>query len=160
MTAEKKIAKHAAKSRMLTDIMLTVFRLNARLLECGDQIVAPLGLSSARWQVLGAVALAGQALSVPQIAAAMGVTRQGAQKQVNRMVEEGLFEPRSNPRHERSPLYALTARGRRSYEAAMELHQHWVDALVDDSGRKELAAALGLLQKLYARLDTRAAADK
>ena len=145
--------RHSIKSRLLTDIMLMVFRLNARLLEQGDQLVAPLQLSSARWQVLGAVAIAGQPLSAPQIADAMGVTRQGVQKQLNRMLDEGLFEIRPNPRHERSPLYALTETGLSAYGNAMRLHQQWVDALVDGIARKELEAVLPALQQIYARLE-------
>ena len=34
---------------ILTEIMLTVFRVNGRLLEKGDQLVEPLNLTSARW---------------------------------------------------------------------------------------------------------------
>ena len=96
---------------ILTEIMLTVFRVNGRLLEKGDQLVEPLNLTSARWQVLGAVALAGKPLSAPQIAEAMGMTRQGAQKQLNVLEQFGFFERSSNPRHQRSPLYDLTELG-------------------------------------------------
>ena len=43
--------------RSLTDVIIGVFRLNGALLVCGDALVADLGLTSARWQVLGAIAL-------------------------------------------------------------------------------------------------------
>ncbi|MBU2805784.1 MarR family transcriptional regulator [Acidithiobacillus ferridurans] len=62
----------------MTEIMLAVFRLQGRLLKKGDELVKPLNLTSAKWQVVGAVALAGKPLSAPQIAEAMGITRQGA----------------------------------------------------------------------------------
>jgi len=39
----------------LTGLILDLFRLNSRLLIAGDRLVAPLGLTSARWQILGAV---------------------------------------------------------------------------------------------------------
>ena len=67
---------------VVTEIILSVFRLNAQLLEQGDRLVKPLRLTSARWQVLGAIAMAGEPQTAPQIAAAMGVTRQGVQKQL------------------------------------------------------------------------------
>ena len=51
--------KYNSKAAVFTEIMLAVFRVNGRLLEKGDQLVLPLSLTSARWQVLGAVALAG-----------------------------------------------------------------------------------------------------
>jgi len=41
---------------------------------------------------LGAIALAEEPQTAPQIAAAMGGTRQGVQKQLNLAVAEGLIE--------------------------------------------------------------------
>lgn len=37
----------------LGGLILEVFRLNGTLIAQGDQKVAPFGLSSARWQVMG-----------------------------------------------------------------------------------------------------------
>jgi DNA-binding MarR family transcriptional regulator len=101
------------KEERLTGVILTLFQLNGALLDWGDVFVAPEALTSARWQMLGALALAGQPLSAPQVAAAMGVTRQGAQKQLNLLSEAQLVEVRPNPQHKRSPLYQLTGGGRR-----------------------------------------------
>lgn len=136
----------------LTGIMLSVFRVNARLLEKGDELVAPLQLTSARWQVLGAIALADGPLTAPQIASAMGVTRQGVQKQLNLAMQEGWIQPDENPRHERSPLYALTRAGRRVYDAAMTLEQNWSEALSVGLDAGELAVALRVLKALEERL--------
>ncbi|MBD9384071.1 winged helix-turn-helix transcriptional regulator [Achromobacter sp. ACM02] len=105
------------KEERLTGVILTLFQLNGALLDWGDAFVAPEALTSARWQMLGALALAGQPLSAPQVAAAMGVTRQGAQKQLNLLSEAQLVEVRPNPQHKRSPLYQLTDGGRRVYGA-------------------------------------------
>src|SRR4029077_9673093 len=58
----------------ITDFVLETFRLNGRLLASGDALVADLGLTSARWQVIGAVALSPVPLSVAQIARNMGLT--------------------------------------------------------------------------------------
>lgn len=102
----------------VTQLALSVFRLNGVLLHWGDQLVAPLGLTSARWQMLGAIALAGKPLSAPQVGEAMGVTRQGAQKQLNLLIEQGLVEAHPNPAHRRSPFYALTPQGLALYRKA------------------------------------------
>jgi len=102
----------------VTQLVLSVFRLNGVLLQWGDQLVAPLGLTSARWQMLGAIALAGTPLTAPQVGEAMGVTRQGAQKQLNLLLEQGLAEAHPNPAHRRSPLYALTPQGLALYRKA------------------------------------------
>lgn len=137
---------------VLTKIMLTVFRVNARLLEKGDQLVGPLGLTSARWQVIGAIAIAGQALTCPQIAATMGITRQGAQKQLNLAQQDGLVVAQGNPRHERSPLYALTEEGGRLYAAAMVSQVAWAKDL--SKGLEGLETTLQVLGELEARLQS------
>ncbi len=143
-----------SKAAILTDIMLTVFRVNGRLLEKGDQLVKPLNLTSARWQVLGPVAFAGEPLSAPQIAQAMGITRQGAQKQLNKLEEEGFVEQRPNPRHERSPLYALTGLGNRTISETMALQKIWANGLVASLPLQDLKNTLRTLNSIYERLDS------
>jgi len=148
------MAQPASKAATLTDIMLTVFRVNGRLLEKGDQLVAPLGLTSSRWQVLGAVAMADTPLSAPQVAEAMGVTRQGAQKQLDKLQEEGLLEQLSNPRHERSPLFALTNKGRKAMDATMSLQDAWASSLSAGLALQDLRNALETLNTFYDLLDS------
>jgi hypothetical protein len=61
---------------VLTHVILSVFRLNGQFSNAGEVLVSHIGLTGARWQMLGAVALSAGALTVPQIGSAMGVTRQ------------------------------------------------------------------------------------
>lgn len=136
------------KARTLTSLMLTVFRANGRLLEKGDALVGPLNLNSARWQVLGALGLNGP-LTAPQIAQAMGVTRQGAQKQLRSLLDEGYVARQHNPRHARSVLYALTDAGRSTLDAAMRAHAAWAHGLGETLTLEELSAALGVLERLH-----------
>lgn len=143
-----------SEARILTEIMLTVFRVNGRLLEKGDQLVEPLNLTSARWQVLGAVALAGNPLSAPQIAEAMGITRQGAQKQLNKLEKDGFFKHAPNPRHQRSPLYILTDLGSRAFAKAMDLESVWSNGLVVGLSLQDLKGTLQTLNAIYERLDS------
>src|SRR5262249_1752371 len=102
-------------ARQLTELVLLVFRVNGELLEAGDRLVRPLRLTSSRWQILGAIALADSPRSAPQLAAQMGMTRQGAQKQLDVLLDDGLAGTQANPRHARSPLYVLTRKGRSVY---------------------------------------------
>nr|WP_281396706.1 MarR family winged helix-turn-helix transcriptional regulator [Roseospira visakhapatnamensis] len=110
-------------------------------------------LTSTDWQLLGAVALAGQPMTTPMIAETMGLTRQGTQKRLNKMVGEGYFQQRPNPRHERSPLYVLTERGSLAFEKAMALHARWARTLVEDLNARHLDHALEVLKALDHRLD-------
>src|SRR3954471_17367575 len=96
------------KADQLTTIVFSVFHVNGKLINWGDAFCQPEGLTSARWQVLGAITTAQQAPNIPQIAAAMGQTRQSVLKQINLLVDEGLIQPQPNPGHKRSHLYVLT----------------------------------------------------
>lgn len=114
-------ASPSSGATSITQLALAVFRLNGALLHRGDQLLAPLGLTSARWQMLGAIAMAGALMTAPQVGEAMGVTRQGAQKQLNLLLEQGLVEAHQNPGHRRSPLFGLTPKGLALYRKADSL---------------------------------------
>lgn len=138
------------KTQQITDLTLAVFRLNGALVDWGDDFSAPAGLTSARWQMLGALALAAQPLSAPQIASSMGVTRQGAQKQLNLLVDSGLIEARDNPQHKRSPLYSLTKQGRQVYGAVDLRWNSHAAKLAGNFTSSELDTTARVLQRLTA----------
>ncbi len=137
----------------LTGLILELFRLNGRLLAAGDRLVAPLGMTSARWQVLGAAALAAAPETVARLARAMGLNRQGVQRIVNELEAEGFVELRPNPHHARAKLVGLTARGRATFAAADRLQAPWVNALAQGRGAAALSAAAALLRDLRERLE-------
>ena len=134
-----------SKADKLTTITLSVFRLNGQFVEWGNHFSQPHGLTTARWQVLGAIALAPQPPTIPQIAAAMGVTRQGVLKQINLLVDEGLVQALPNPAHKRSPLYALTPIGQTSYDALADRWNTHVQKMAAGFTAVDLDAALRVL---------------
>lgn len=138
----------ASKAEQLTSVVLAVFRLNGQLIEWGNAFCQPHGLTSARWQVLGAIALAPRAQSAPQIAASMGVTRQGAQKQLNLLLDEGLVLAQANPAHRRSPLYALSERGHVVFQAVDQRWRAHAEALSGQFGADALDQTLAMLSSL------------
>lgn len=140
------------KGEFLTSIILAVFQANGRLLAAGDELVAPQGLTSARWQVLGSVGLADRPLSAPQIASNMGITRQGAQKQIKLLVEGGLLEARANPANKRSPLYVLTRHGQEVLAEIDRLQSQWVNELAEGIPEQDLEAAGRVLETLSGRI--------
>lgn len=136
------------KADKLTAIALAVFRLNGQLIEWGNHFSQPHGLTSARWQVLGAIAMAPSPPNIPQIAAAMGVTRQGVLKQINLLVDEGLVELLPNPTHKRSPLYALTAKGQTIYDALADRWHKHVRQMSSEFTAADLDAAIRVLSAM------------
>jgi DNA-binding MarR family transcriptional regulator len=147
------MARRTPAGEAVTDLILEVFRLNGRLLVAGDRLVSRLGLTSARWQVLGAIALAERAEPVAWLARSMGLNRQGVQRIVNELAAEGYvaFEP--NPHHRRASLVVLTAKGRTAFAAADRLQTPWVNALARGFGADDIAAAKRTVAALRRRLE-------
>jgi len=69
------------------------------------------GLSAARRGVLELLLRSGS-MTVPDMARARGVSRQHVQQQVDALLEGDLVERTANPAHRRSPMIALSDRGR------------------------------------------------
>ena len=141
------------KSPTVTALILETFRLNGRLLAAGDALVRGLGLTSARWQVLGAVAAAPVPLSVAQIARSMGLTRQAVQRLANDMERDGLLRFAANPDHQRAKLVVMTSRGQAAYGAAMKRQAPWAHALTQGLTAQEIVAATIILKQLRQRLE-------
>ena len=141
------------KGKVATDVVLRTFRANGLFLAAGDLLAAEEGLTAARWQVLGAVAVEGRALTVPQIARRMGLTRQAVQASVNRLIGEGLAQAGENPDHRRSPLIRMTELGSRKYAAIQKRQAAWINELAAGLKRSELATTARVLQELSNRLD-------
>lgn len=137
----------------VTGLILDVFRLNNRLLVAGDRLVAELGLTSARWQVLGAIAYAERPEPVARHARNMGLHRQGVQRIVNELEAEGIVEFQPNPHHKRAHLVLLTKKGQELFEAAIALQVPWVNALASGLKPRDIATAQGVIDQLKARLE-------
>jgi DNA-binding MarR family transcriptional regulator len=140
----------------ITDLVLETFRLNGRLLVTGDALVADLGLTSARWQVLGAMALSPLPLSVAQIARNMGLTRQAVQRLANEMRADGLVRFAPNPHHQRAKLVLLTATGKTAFAAVMKRQSAWATELGRGLHASQIKTAAGMLRTIRQRLDDRA----
>jgi DNA-binding MarR family transcriptional regulator len=142
----------------VTELILESFRLNGRLLAAGDALVGDLGLTSARWQVLGAVAMSPVPLPVSHIARNMGLSRQNVQRIANELEAQGVLRFAPNPHHRRAKLVFLTERGRGLYEAAAKRQEPWATALARGLPAKDIEAAAALLRTLRSRLDAAPAA--
>jgi DNA-binding MarR family transcriptional regulator len=138
----------------LGGLVVEVFRLNGLLLSEGDRLTADLGMTSARWQVLGAVALAGTALTVSQIARNMGLTRQSVQRLANEMHDASLISFADNPDHRRAKLVAPTAKGRDAFRRAMQRQTKWAKTLLAaaDTDVRRIKLARAVLRELSQKL--------
>ena len=92
-------------------------------------MVAGLGLTSARWQILGAIVAAARPQPVAWLARDLGANRQNVQRIINDLHREGLVAFETNPHHRRAQLITLTDKGKVSYDAALRVQAPWVNGI-------------------------------
>src|SRR5688572_15920774 len=88
----------------LSNLVLDLLRVTSLMLTAGDRLVAPLGLTSARWQILGAIVSAERPQPVAWLARDLGANRQNVQRIINELSKEGLVVFDTNPHHRRAQL--------------------------------------------------------
>lgn len=138
------------EQRLLSMTALTTFRLNGQFLGVAEELAQPVGLTAARWQVLGAVL--DQPLPVAGIARAMGITRQSVQRIADVLVTNGLAEYIPNPAHRRAKLFALTEVGLAAVHRIDPAHAGMAADLTARLGRARFAEILDALTELSAAL--------
>ena len=146
-------SKRTAAGSAMTGVVLDLFRLNNRLLAAGDRLVADLGLTSARWQVLGTMVSTGRSQPVAWLARDMGANRQNVQRIVNDLEREGLVKYHPNPHHRRAQLVVLTEAGRKAFDDAMHLQTPWINKLTDGLRLADIEVAQKVIATLRQRLE-------
>lgn len=134
-----------------TELILETFRFHGRLLAAGDRLTKPMKLTSARWQVLGAIEIS--PLSVAQIARNMGLARQNVQRLADALYRQGVVEYAPNPDHQRAKLVRLTDKGRRAVKELGERQAQWANRVASAAHPSDIRSALELLRALRARLE-------
>lgn len=140
--------KRTTEAVVVTELILEVFRFNGHLLDTGDNLGRPVGLTSARWQVLGAIELAGHSLSVSQIARRIGNSRQAVQRIANDLERLDLTTFELNPDHARAKLVAPTKKGWKMLEQINARQIEWSNKLANGIGLKQLNNAVKTLREL------------
>jgi DNA-binding MarR family transcriptional regulator len=134
-----------------TELILEVFRLNGLLLEEGDRMTQPVGLSSARWQVLGVVEHA--PTPVAHVARIMGLTRQSVQQTADTLAKEGFITYSENPHHRRAKLMNITPKGRKALDYVQRCQVDWANQIGENHSLEDLRTAVMVLQQLRTSLD-------
>lgn len=137
----------------LTRLILELFALNNRLLTTGDRLVGDLGLTSARWQVLGSIVETGRPQPVAWLARDMGANRQNIQRIVNDLASDDLVRFEPNPHHRRAQLIVLTEKGHTAYRAALRIQAPWVETLAEGIAPDAIDAAHAVIAALRAKLE-------
>jgi DNA-binding MarR family transcriptional regulator len=142
----------------LAELTLESFRLNGLLLAEGDRMARPEGLTSAGWQVLGTLMLAGEPLTIAGIARRMGLTRQSIQRVADVLATRGLIRYQPNPAHPLWQLAGPSPQGRALHRRLERRRQRWAGSLVADMELAELESAAELIRRVRQRIGSRSPA--
>jgi DNA-binding MarR family transcriptional regulator len=153
MSEPPKTPRDDRASSAFTDVVMETFRLNGRLLAAGDRLVKPISLTSARWQVMGAVR--NEKSTVADIARRMGLQRQSVQRTVDVLAKEGLVHLVDNPNHRRAKFVVLTRKGWAAVRRANTLRVSWAKKSSQGITACELEIAAQVLRKIRHRLGDR-----
>jgi len=92
--------------------------------------------------------------TVPEISARLEINRQYVQLMVNETLAGGFVLQRANPRHRRSPLIALTDRGRELIDAIIARELAVMQTVGADLTDEDIATALDVVLAVTGKLKT------
>jgi DNA-binding MarR family transcriptional regulator len=142
---------HTKAGKAFTELVLETFRFNGRLLAAGDRLAKPFGLTSSRWQVLGAIE--DKSRSVAQIARGMGLARQNVQRLADALEKEGVVEFLPNPDHRRAKLVGSTEKGRATLRELTKHQALWANRIAAITRPSETQAVVNLMKRLRSRME-------
>src|SRR5258706_8939160 len=125
---------------------LSIFKLNGLLILAGEGIAQPIGQSSARWQVLGRVALEPQ--TVAMLARDIGHARQSVQRVADVLEKEGLVVYKDHPTDRRTQLLELTPQGMEVLTAIYLRQLEWSGRIMTKLNPDQLAEVTHSLERL------------
>lgn len=143
--------ERSSEGEVFTGLVLEVFRVNGLLLDAGNDMTRPVGLSSARWQVLGAVEHG--SIPVAHAARDMGLTRQTVQQSADTLARDGFIEYVENPYHRRAKLMSITPEGREALDYVQRRQGAWADRISGQLALEDLRSAVTTLRQVRESLE-------
>ena len=138
-------------SEAFAPLTVEIFRINGALLAAGNRLSRDLRLTSARWQVLGA--LQNGPLTIPQIARNVGSTRQSVRRLIEVLARQGRVETVSNPHHRKSDLVRLTDSGMKAFSKLKQRQRNWHPRIMAGVNPSALRQATTLLRHIREQIE-------
>jgi DNA-binding MarR family transcriptional regulator len=133
-------------------LIADVYELAGLSRRISDAEAAGCGATAAQWHVLSVVSE--EPVTVPAVAARLGLARQGVQRVVDDLLAAGRVASTPNPAHKRSPLVGLTDAGRQVLADLWATSTPRREASLERSGldAEDLGAARATIRELTAAL--------
>lgn len=137
-------------AKLFIELVLETFRFNGLLITAGDQLTKDLELTSALWQVLGAIQES--PISMAQIARNMGLSRQGVRRSTNVLINKGLVRFEDNPDHKKAKLVVPTEKGKNVLKQLDKIQVKWSNSVSKNISIDELKSAIHTMKSLAEKL--------
>jgi len=137
----------AGSGKKFHDLFREIFKLQAALSNVMDRVHEQAGLSSAQHNIIRTLQEMGP-VTVPDMAAQLGVSRQFVQTVCNRLFAMELLQFEDNPRHKRSRLVLLSDKGRAGYQQARRNENHTIAKALKGLDADKAAEAHELLKQI------------
>ncbi len=134
------------------ELTIESFRLNGRLLGWSDAVAKDLGMTSARWQVLGTLVRAKTPITVAEVARRMGLTRQSVQRIADDLTTSKHTSYVDNPDHQRWKQVAVTPAGKAVFQKLERRRKKWTKTIIADFSADELESAVNVLKKIETKI--------
>jgi DNA-binding MarR family transcriptional regulator len=141
----------SADGERLHALFREVFALHAALSEEMDAVHERAGMRTSQVRVASALDRMGAA-TVPDVAAALKVSRQFVQTVCNELLAQGILEFEDNPRHRRSKLARLTATGRDVLYRTKRQEARIIEQLLPGIDARAVEQAVDLLSGIRRRI--------
>ena len=141
-------------ARMLGERWEEIVRLQS-VFRTADETLHGDGESTEPERGLLFVLFADGAKTVPELARRRGQTRQRVQQIMNALEHRGEVARRANPASEKSPLYTVTAAGRRLALTRLRRETRFFRDLPEKLGPRRLRTTLAVLREFRDEIETR-----
>ena len=139
------------KGEKFSALTVEVFRTKILMLQGAESLAQSVGLTSARWQILGVLREA--AAPVSSVARQVGLSRQSVQQTADAMEADGLIVYRENPYHRRAQLMEPTAKARKALAALEPREIDFANLMGRPHTLEALDAALAVLRRTREALE-------
>lgn len=141
-----------ASGKDVHQLLMEVFQLQRALSDFSDIVHEQTGLSTTQRKILRVIEASDRGMTVPDIAALLGTSRQFVQKTCNDLEEVGDIAFVTNPRHKRSKHITITEQGKVRWQDACDREHAYIDQMLPVIERNKVVEAASLLKRI--RIET------
>lgn len=138
----------ASEEYQITWLIRRLFRAMG---QASTDSIANLGVTAADRAVMEFLYRDGP-LSVPEIAKRYQVSRQHVQVTVNPLIDKKMLVAKPNPRHKRSPLIALSPKGKTLFAKIRARDERIVERMFSGISDRDRSTTRRTLERLYDRI--------